>query len=545
MICCSELMKAQRSFPVSSRSRSGMKIASASNNPLEVAGDKVEERRHTILTPESLSLKYANLVKSQTMGFNDDGLQTRVRGLARTATVTQPQQEFVTATPLPSISQEAGLKLRLQKYVQAHERRLDDSSASLLHASGSHVRPLTPHQQQVSRDGQQASNTASAAGMRFPIRAPRSPRQTTSTRTSPISTISSSTLPAKVPLASGSGTRSMGWQSEWLTGPSQDSKTHNAELSPKKRGGSSSGSNSNSGGSRFSRSSSVLIPADGRRRYNPERYELLYGDEDDPAANISVLHARRGAKGDLDDDEEGEEPAFKEAHDVRKARDETFISGLAEKAQLTKSGLLSSIADTLQACVKSLGMSVGSDRGSAAASSSSTVSAGAALYEHNPGRKLFLSASSSSSGCPSPSSVAPMKKGHESRVPQNDVHIHRAAPILDTHDNNKNKKISPNASLSDPVKLSQPLPLSPPPAPRPSSPPRRGSLSASSPTQQRPQLLLQPRRVPSMSFPKWRQVTPDVRSALLKVKSLDYKLGDMKGYSSRCVPIGTDASRDP
>ena len=78
-----------------------MKIASASNNPLEVAGDKVEERRHTILTPESLSLKYANLVKSQTMGFNDDGLQTRVRGLARTATVTQPQQEFVTATPLP------------------------------------------------------------------------------------------------------------------------------------------------------------------------------------------------------------------------------------------------------------------------------------------------------------------------------------------------------------------------------------------------------------------------------------------------------------
>ena len=459
MKCCSEMMK-RHHVPASKPTKG---LASASRQPSEGTTRRRprDNEQPTVLTPEGLSLKYANVLKSQTLGFKNT---SELR--AATVVKPDPQPEFVTATPLPSISQDVSLKLQLQEYMLAHERKLD--STSPLHASGSQG-PMA-----AALPLKSVERSLATAASRYTI----STRTPSGTVTPQTTSTSETTMPLRV-------------------SPQRDQDITSSLM--KKQPGKSSG----------------LVPRD-----NLQRYELMYGD-DDPVT-IAVVGRSNGRQhgSKVPDEDDGETLALKFAPEERAARDSSFVSGLAARAQQSRSGLLSSIAEAFQMCATSFGLGRSRVQGaSPAAGASLSFSARYDQVDSDPSASTSIRPSSNSS------TSSENKPGHAGRAQWSSQ---MKAYSLETTTYTPSDKANNKPNI-DPVKLSWLLPLPPPPAPAP--PLYLQRRSSALPPQR--SLQLSPRQVPSMSFPKWRQVEPGKKKALFKIRSPDYKLESMKGYTSR------------
>ena len=332
---------------------------------------------------------------------------------------------------------------------------------------------------------------------------------------------------------------------------------------------------------------SQLLPAPpSHKRLLGERYVLMYGDDDVPEPAPIVRLSTSGTSGQekgldragpgplhhspaAEEEEEEEAPSVRATPEARRASDVSFVSGLIARAEQSKSSLLSSVAEALQSCVSSmtLGLAGGAAGGRLALAAAGTQGLGggaaggrlsavtAAAWAHapsdvatawapaaaSPAASAFLAKQATwseaaersfTSTYAAPATMSGVRSRRNNLASESgngigpgDALLSQPAPRQRSSRGTGQSPPSPGP----PVRLIKPLALAPPPAPRPSSQRQQQQLQQA---QQRP-LVLRPTRVPSMSFPKWRQVPAAVRRALLRVNSPGFRLDQMKGYSDR------------
>ncbi|GAX79986.1 hypothetical protein CEUSTIGMA_g7425.t1 [Chlamydomonas eustigma] len=274
----------------------------------------------------------------------------------------------------------------------------------------------------------------------------------------------------------------------------------------------------------------------------------------------------------------------------RLTSDTSFVGKLLAKAQSSKSTLLSSVAEALFSSVPSLGLKFGGPWSSSVSvsgvhntteapltsteqgSSASAQVPSRALTDRGHGGEEGFSPTQAGPSTHSPSShdypttssrLMPRKeigkpgsgllrrRSDACRAPEQQDNA-ASGPRLGALSLNKTSKRSMMPSASSVTEgpsvteLRHTLPLAPAPLP-PSMQKQRHDLLHARTQSAHSMLVLDSKRVPSMSFPRWRKVPLAAAKSLMRIQSQQYKVGQRQGYSrrlDRLVMAGGKGSQD-
>ena len=550
-----------------------------SSTARRAVSDKMGQENATpASSARALKQKYAQLARSQTLSMITSPqwvVQPSTPSPSHADGSTRGEDEFVRAKPLPPISQDASLKLSLQEYMAAHEEQRGHESASKEKPHGAAIGSTSgPRGRSGGRSpppsATRASSTPGKEGSGKPQ--PKVPREASTGSASGtrgdaglvggdrVQPGRSASAEAEVrPLMVGSQPLNAAGR-KWVASRYQISYGDAVSDSALTSSSSSSASSP----------AAVSVVFDGSSEVSGYSVDARSKEATGPSAGAAGGRMTRGRgagpQGNSDDgDDDWQENARKagSASDRRDA-DASFISAVVERASKSKSSLLSSVADALRACVTSFtGLGTRAAVGSAAVGGTAAVGSRAETQkfvrevEEGPSTK---DPPRSFSRGPRGDASSDLESGSGSRYNSGAVdHLDR--PVLpnlpELSDKRRRELIrarrtlfasreSSAAEAKDgavpallpprPLDPSLPPPGSPPtPPPPPPLPPAaalRGDLFSSHLAgSQRLELGL--RTVPSMSFPKWRTIDPSKRKALFTVRSPDFLLDQMHGYTDR------------